>query len=408
MAASTLQVTPEHWSELIAARRQRYFCAEQVEAIKHSCQTQCGKGHITECGSCYGKALERMRRRYSESEEREWFTERKAFLQELDGLFSDAKGYKRSVKSIEARIESEKEAWYRWVLRRYPQFLAVCDDGAHQEELRGMLDDPDRSRDEVVEMMWQGIGKPLDWSQRVDALAERVAAVGGNDMELKRLYIHEFFLNQMSGDVLDNARLCLHEYDSNMELRLEEIVGKIAHSTQESRRTRPQREYHKQRLEELKRAKMAFEHNRRLAKSRAKAQEATAGEDLYGLPLARSAATRQTCYDAGHEIHVEAEHDCEAGDHCVQFFDEDVVMENGVASATFACKDCYDEKRAALFCSERCAYSNIGEHRQRMHGGGMTIAIEIPDLILALTDIVERVLQQANPGLKMGPVIPQA
>jgi hypothetical protein len=227
-----------------------------------------------------------MRQRYSGSQDREWFTYRKAFHQELEGLFADAKERKISVKQIEARIESEKEAWYRWILRKHPEFLVNCDDPFVHDELRGMLDDPDRSRDEVVAMIWRGIGKPHDWAERVEVFATNVAAAEGDPAALRKLYINEFFMNHETGEPVDDSKPYLDEFSSNENMTIEEILGKMAKDAQESKNMRPQREFFQARLDDLRRARMADELNKKQqAKSQAQAaQERVAGDELYDLP----------------------------------------------------------------------------------------------------------------------------
>lgn len=284
MGTPSAHAMPEHWTELSVAKRQKQQCSEDVAAIKAACKKDCGKDNVAECQQCYGKIIDRLRSRYSESEEREWFAQRRAFLHELDGLFQDAKDRKRSLKSIEARIESEKEAWYRWVLRRYPEFIAVSDRGLNQDELRSMLDDPDKSREELVKTMLEGIGKPADWPAGVDGFAEKAGAAKDNPAELKKLYIAEFFINQSTGEALANAQKYLDEYRDNDNMTLEEIIDKIVRDFQQSRSSLPQREGHQRRLDELRRAKTAFEQNKMQAKSLRGAQAGTAGPELYQLP----------------------------------------------------------------------------------------------------------------------------
>ena len=89
-------------------------------------------------------------------------------------MFTEAKERKIDLKVLEDRIDSEKEAWYRWMLRRHPDFLAVAEDGARQQELRDMLDDPDHSREVLIEEMWEGVGQPKIWAAKVDEFAEAV------------------------------------------------------------------------------------------------------------------------------------------------------------------------------------------------------------------------------------------
>lgn len=227
-----------------------------------------------------------MRQRYSGSHDREWFTYRKAFHQELEELFADAKDRKIGLKKIEARIESEKEAWYRWILRKHPEFLVVCDDPFIQDELKGMLDDPDRSRDEVVSMIWRGIGKPPDWVERVDSFVASVEAAEGNAAALRKLYVEEFFMNRETGEPVQDSKPYLDEFSSSEDMSLEGIIGKMVKDAQENKTMRPQREFFQARLDDLRRARMADELNKKQqAKSQAQtAQEQVAGDELYDLP----------------------------------------------------------------------------------------------------------------------------
>jgi hypothetical protein len=227
-----------------------------------------------------------MRQRYSEGQDREWFTYRKAFHQELEGLFADAKEHRTSVRQIEARIESEKEAWYRWNLRKYPEYLVTCDDQYVHEELRAMLDDPDRSRDEVVGMVWRGIGKPPDWAEHVDAFAVEVAAAGGNPAALQRLYVKEFFMNHETGEPLDHSKPYLDDYTSNENMSIEEAFGKLSKDAQEIKIIIPQREFFVSRLNDLRRAKMAdeLEKTQQATSEAQAAEERISGDELYNLP----------------------------------------------------------------------------------------------------------------------------
>lgn len=324
MGTPSIHALPEHWTELNAARRQRRLCAEQVEAIKGSCKDEFGTDDVAEHPQYYGKLLDRIRARYNDSEEREWFAQRRAFLHELDGLFQDAKEGKRTLSSIEARIESEKEAWYRWVLRRYPEFIAVSDRGANQEEIRGMLDDPDRSREELVRTMMEAIGQPADSHVHVVSFAEKVDAVKDDADELKKLYIAEFFTNHESGTPLRNSERYLEEYRNSNTMTLEDVIDRIMQDFQRSRNSQPQREEHKRRLDELRRAKTAFEQNRMQAKGLKEAQALGAGPELYEV---------QPCLVCGTRVSL---------------------------SDVFSCAVCQamvqlgGEARLALYCSEQC------------------------------------------------------
>lgn len=280
MATSSVQVMPELWNELNVARDERDRCAQDVEALKHACATGCGKRHVVECPDCYVKVLERMRSRYMDSSDREWFSQRGAFLQEMDDLFADAKQRQVSLRTIEASIESEKEAWYRWVLRRHPGFLEVSNDGPPMEEMRGMLDDPDRSRDELVAMMWQGVGKRNNWSDQVEEFLAKLATVGTDKEAVKKLYTSEFFLERNSNVALKFARPLLDIYTASVDGNkvLDTILTKILQDNQINRSTQPQRDNQIRRLDELRRAKTAVEQKRMRSKV------PPVKEELYNLP----------------------------------------------------------------------------------------------------------------------------
>ncbi|KAM0450499.1 hypothetical protein ACHAO4_006476 [Trichoderma viride] len=426
---------PEHWTELIAARKQRRLCSEQIEEFRPSCASGCGKKHVSDCTGCYIRVLERMRQRYSGSQDREWFTYRKAFHQELEELFADAKDRKIGLKKIEARIESEKEAWYRWILRKHPEFLVVCDDPFIQDELRGMLDDPDRSRDEVVSMIWRGIGKPPDWAERVDSFVASVEAAEGNAAALRKLYVEEFFMNREAGEPVQDSKPYLDEFSSNEDMSIEGIIGKMVKDAQENKTMRPQQEFFQARLDDLRRARMADELNKKQqAKSQAQtAPDQVAGDELYDLPPCStcgkvvaandvfSCTVCQTitqmggsqnltvycseeCFDAGHGKHVDETHKCDGGDSCIQKRrtgkEEDVIMDDAFALEVFVCKQCVNSGRLTLFCSQRCASENMAKHRLAAHEI-KTEAADVPNFVTLLSNVVESVLHRENPGLRM-------
>ncbi|KAM3519375.1 hypothetical protein NHJ13051_007546 [Beauveria bassiana] len=437
------QVLPEHWSELNAARRQRHLCVADVNKLKSSCVKDCGKKHVAECKECYRKVLDRLRKRYSESQDREWFSQRRAFLQELDDMFTDAKDYNGSLQAIEAHIESEKEAWYRWVLRKHPDFLEVAEHNAPLEEMRGMLGDPDRSREELVAMMWQGVGKPDDWSDRVDKFAEKVSALKDQPEELKKLYILEFFKDEKQDRVLDYAQPYLDQYQASDRMTLEQIVGRIVDDNHRSKSSQSQRDTHASRLDELRRAKTAFEQKRK--ESKALLREAQAKSVLYDLPpcaaCQRTVLTdeifscslcqailqmggnskltvycSEECYRKGQvrdtmqmryvpskltifqEEHIGKQHDCSAGEQCVQLTDEDTMMTDNSTQAVL-CKKCIDDKRATVYCSERCASERLAAHMKEAHGSSSVTDAE--SAAVPISEVVGPALERENPTLKI-------
>ncbi|KAF7544916.1 hypothetical protein G7Z17_g9580 [Cylindrodendrum hubeiense] len=428
MAGSAKLALPEHWTELSAARTHRQQCVDQVNTVRRACAAECGKAHVTDCPECFAKTLDKMRARYCDAEDREWFSQRRAFLNELDMLFADAKDHKIDLKFIEDQIESEKEAWYRWVLRTYPGFLTAGNSGVDQEELRGMLDDPDRSRQELINSVWEGVGKPAKWSSDVDTFADKMAGAKSDASELKKLYISYLFKDRSTGEVLEYAQKYLDAYEASDTMPLEEIIDRIAQDHKASMSSQPQRDKNEARLDELRRARTAFEHNRLQTKGRAQgAQVAAIVEELYDLPPCAVCEKKvdpkdvfscslcqvitqiggrkkltvfcsTECYHKGQDEHVEKEHDCEAGDDCVQNYDEDVEMDDGTRHAVI-CNDCIISKQSAIYCSERCASGNMSRHRESKHGV-KTAVDEIRTLVSPLWELMEKTIKEGNPGLK--------
>lgn len=282
---SSTPALPEHWTELNAARKNRRLCAEDVAAIKKSCEVEAGVKHVAESPPHWSEALDRMLGRYKDSQDREWFSERRAVVFGLEDMFAEAKAWKTSLGDIEASIGSEKEAWYRWVLRRYPEFLAVACSGVDQDEVRSILDDPDRSREELVAMVSRAVGMSEDWSSRVDAFADKVAAAGGDAAVLKKLYIEEFFKDASTGETLPDAQKYLDMYESDPDARLEDMIDRIIAGNKEDRGSQAQRETHQKRLDQLLRARTAFEQKERDKSQQQGAQQANAvDEQYYSLP----------------------------------------------------------------------------------------------------------------------------
>lgn len=121
-----------------------------------------------------------------------------------------------------------------------------------------------------------------------------------------------------------------------------------------------------------------------------------------------SAIIRETCVipcgvfsdraDLLQDDHVENEHDCEAGDNCAQYHEEDVEMEDSTPQ-TVVCRACINEKKSTIYCSPLCATENLPKHRQDKHGA-KTATEEVKTLVLPLREFVEKTLREANPGLK--------
>ncbi|KAF7548105.1 hypothetical protein G7046_g8784 [Stylonectria norvegica] len=447
MASSSKHALPEYWTELNSARTSKARSAELVNTIKTTCAAQHGKAHISECKECLPKVLDTMYSRYCNSDGREWFSQRRAFIKELELLFADAKERKVDLQAIEARIESEKEAWYRWVLRTYPEFLAVAGTGVNQDELRSMLDDPDKSRQELIDRIGEGLGQESDSASQVDSFAEKVKATEGNPAQLKELYISQFFARLTTDEAKQSAQKYLELYEASENLTMEDVIDKIAQDHRDSISYEPQRKEHEERLVQLRRAKTAFEQNRMQAKiRRQEAQNPTVPDEFYSLPLCEvcqepvinenvvacsvcqvfhnlggkmdlTVYCSDKCYDHGQvsvprpqhylqwlltqrqELHVERYHDCVARDNCAQY-NNSIPEADLDVSKPICCRKCVEHKQATIFCSPPCAQMHLPRHMYDRHGvqlaAGETKAMMYPFLELAGKTVKEK-----TPGLNV-------
>lgn len=100
--------------------------------------------------------------------------------------------------------------------------------------------------------------------------------------------------------------------------------------------------------------------------------------------------------------HAEAQHDCEAGNNCVQNYDEDVEMDDADPKMV-VCKECLDIKEITPYCSENCAVQNLAGHRLLKHEV-KTAAEEVQSLVSPLKEVVESILKDKNPGLTLSSV----
>lgn len=401
---------------------------------------------MSDCPECYAKVLETMRAQYGESQGREWFSQRSAFLEELNALFNDGTNRTRNLPVIEKRIESEKEAWYRWVMRTYPAFLTSGDRDVDPGLLRSMLNDPDTSRDELSKRVWERLGQSEQWSKDVDLVVDLLGEGMEQTRELKKVFIRLLFMDSETNEPLPYSRKYLEIYERSNWMGPEDIVDRIVQDEQATMTSQSQRDEHLARLADLHRARTAMEQTRQKAKSQAAqaSQTPTIAEELYNLPPCEvcqkvvppeevfscvlcqlltqiggkhklTVYCSQECYENGHvrggvvvhmnsmltteqDAHVEKEHDCEAGDDCVQGYEEDEFEDDG--KQTVICDACIDEKESAIYCSVRCATQNLPHHYEKKHGM-KTGPEDIGDLVSPLWKLAQKTLKEGNPGLSM-------
>ncbi|KXJ94207.1 hypothetical protein Micbo1qcDRAFT_159252, partial [Microdochium bolleyi] len=106
----------EPWTEVVALQRDRARCATDLTAIKQACARDHDKDHALECAQCWPKLVGRLRDLYLNPSSPQWFSGRRDFLQELDGLFTKAQCEQNAApdfKPIDHHVRKENEEWFR-------------------------------------------------------------------------------------------------------------------------------------------------------------------------------------------------------------------------------------------------------------------------------------------------------
>lgn len=107
----------EPWTEVAALHTDQSRCTKDVAAIKQACAKDHDKAHALECAECWPKLVNRLRDLFLKPSSPEWFAGRRDFVAELDALLVKAQSSHQSqppnLKQIDQRIRKEKEDWFR-------------------------------------------------------------------------------------------------------------------------------------------------------------------------------------------------------------------------------------------------------------------------------------------------------
>ena len=254
----------EPWDELLNLRREQQSCVADLDAIKAGCASRHGKPHVAQCTECWNLYLNRMRDRYLGSRRREWFTGRRQFLQELDIMFSKARGRALDFATIERRIYDEKAAWYRDRVstlnglppaspsktRLLQQKLNDAADLPVEDlaaQLRGIVADGDAPPDQAA----------------LDGFIDRLKDAKSPQAR-SEVYIDTFFQPGHHDDSQGGGGGGGDTYKKYIEMTrqgaaIAEVVGAMLRDRQAAEEERKRRQGLQQKYEELKRARAAHE-----------------------------------------------------------------------------------------------------------------------------------------------------
>lgn len=431
----------EDWDDLAGFRAQRSRCAADVAFLTSDCARDHPQHkHVLECRECYQKVIDRMRSRYLDPKDgvaREWFSGRDALLKDVDELFAAAREYKVSLDEVDTRLEEGRKQWYEQRVRASPSIRKTLEELIDRRDVFAKIGADGVPSEEVV----------ADVREALEGSAAPNGEHGAEDTErtLRRLmeiktpeertqvYRETFFQGRPDEPFSAKTQMYLGRLQDGATM--DEIINKISVDRRSSIGALDQKEKHRQRVEELRRAKNAHE----LEKTKKARQDSNTRpqppEEMYDQPPCHACGreldlkdytacplcqvlvdngvrTKPTvfcsaaCLSGPHGqvcstrfdlspcftlitrqgTHVETSHDCAGGNGCTQLIDEDVDMDMH-NSVPFLCRECTTGYRLeAVYCSLRCADINFQRHREQVHiperkQRGLEIDRDVNDII---------------------------
>ncbi|KAI0476115.1 hypothetical protein GGR56DRAFT_641267 [Xylariaceae sp. FL0804] len=385
----------EPWDEVLTLQRERQRCAEDVKTIKASCAREHGKKHVMECAECWARLINRMRDRYLNSASKEWFSGRRAFLQDLDVMFSRAHQRGVTFKAIEQRIFEEKKEWYRDRIRNLGLHSAVGSP-AEARALQQRLNDRSITTDQLASELRDTFSDgAVQNEEALNGFVERLK-LARSPKARADAYIDIFF--QPNHDPVGAAK-CQKYIDMVANgIPIADALNAMLRDRQTAKGDHEQRQKLINKLEELKRAKAAHELGRvkKDQQREERARAAALSDDAPEMPLcsvcsrekprnalvcplcqvlaehykARDQATiycSPECQEKDYDSHCEAMHMCPSGKECLMLKDEDEPMDS-VDSTLVCCKECVEVlKMPSIFCSPSCFDTNFQAHRDGVH-----------------------------------------
>lgn len=330
-------IMTEAWEDLAAFRAQRSRCAADVAFLTSDCARDHPQHkHVLECRECYQKVIDRMRSRYLDPKEgvaREWFSGRDTLLKELDELFAAAREYKVPLDEVDARLEEGRKWWYEQRVRASISIRKTLEELLDRKDVFAKVGANGVPFEQVVADVRQALDSPIVSSREN----------GGEDTErtLRRLmesqtpeertqlYRETFFQGRPDEPGSPKTQMYLGRLQDGATM--DEIINKISADRRSSIGALDQKEKHRQRVEELRRAKNAHE----LQKTKKARQDSNTRpqppDELYDQP---------PCHACGRELDLQAYTACPL---C------QVLVDNGVLT------------KPTVFCSAACLSGPRGQ-----------------------------------------------
>ncbi|KAK0656506.1 hypothetical protein B0T16DRAFT_314460 [Cercophora newfieldiana] len=356
---------------------------------------------LVECESCLQQLLSSIRARYlentaSEQQPPEWFSSRRAFLTQLEALFTEALERRLDPRDIDARVQEERSRWYAENVRASLLRLMV-EDPAGREAVFEKLEDAPADLSGLVADIAQVISaSPMISREAADGADVRQRLLAAKDPEARIEVLKQAFLST-GDDIPDEHQKYLEMLQNS--LSMEQVVDRILEERQAAVASREHEEKLKQKLYELRRARAAHElqKSRRERKRARLAEQVDVPDELYDLPpcfaCGRTPDTRDflccpictilvrynipdakpTIFCSDHDDPSElnkgrhaATHTCAAGDTCISSSSSSDQTDH--TPTLCFCRECLSSlKITSTFCSPSCADTNFQRHREEVH-----------------------------------------
>lgn len=247
------------WDELETlqkGRRDLSMCTQDLQNIRSPCIQEHGKNHVVECAECWTRLVNRMRDRYLNSAIKEWFSGRRAFLQELDDLFAKAQQHEVDFKTIEQRIADEKKEWLRDKVRNLGLHSATRSP-AEARTLQQKLNDRDIPADQLVHELRECLG--VDAERYDEVFNTFLKQVKAAQPPTARVHAYIEALFQPGLDPAGAAKSQKYIDMITTGKPIAEVINAMVRDRQSAKGDLEQKQALQKKLEELRRARAAHE-----------------------------------------------------------------------------------------------------------------------------------------------------
>jgi hypothetical protein len=386
----------------------REECVKDVEHIRSQCKHEHSKETLIECSECWGRALDRIRRYYLSSSPVEWFQTRRPFLDELDSALSAAQKLELDPRKLPSLIEKGKGKWYLESVRD-SVIYGLVEDILGREALTEAFENHDLDLVPFAENIRNALEQdPVD-REATDLVLDKLK-VATEPEERRKILGGAIFAPAPDDNVAEHDRPYYEMLVAGTPLQ--DAADRILDDSQAAQQARDKEGSHRQRINELQRARTA---NEVLQKSRKGGGPRPQAPERFYHPANCLACGRardfrnmiacalcevfkdrdiklpstgawcsDKCYVDAHGDHLEhsPSHSCVAGDGCVRLTDSDVDMDGaGEEESVCLCRECLDcLQQPSVYCSPRCAEADFPRHRDTVHvPGRQRLGMELDD-----------------------------